>query len=82
MMPSKPSFRQLKSSASPKCHGDSADVVDLSLYRAQRRRAAAAAKAASCRRTVITVSLCLLSIMASVVVLEREAQIQAVEVRQ
>jgi hypothetical protein len=39
------------------------------------------AQAAARRRTVIALTLCLLGMVAAVVVLEREARIQSVEVR-
>ena len=56
-------------------------MVSLPLYKAQRRRAAAAAQAAARRRTVIALALCLLGMVASVVVLDREARIQQLEMR-
>ncbi len=57
------------------------DQLALSLRQAQARRAQAAAQAAAGRRAVIALTLCLLGMVAAVVVLDREARIQAVEVR-
>jgi cation transporter-like permease len=53
----------------------------LSLRQAQARRAQAAAASAARRRAVIGLALCLLGMVAGVVVLEREIQLQAQEVR-
>ena len=49
--------------------------------RAQIRRAAAAAAADARRRTVMALTLCLLGMVAGAVVVEREVQMQRVEVR-
>ena len=57
------------------------DQLALSLRQAQARRAQAAAQAAAGRRAVVAVALALLGMVAAVVVLDREARIQAVEVR-
>jgi len=76
--------RKPKSSQSRNVHAapfDAGRVVSLPLYKAQRRRAVLVAQAAARRRAVIALTLCLLGMVAAVVVLEREARIQAVEVR-
>jgi len=52
----------------------------VSLRQAQARRAQSAAQAAARRRTVVALALCLLGMVASVVVVEREVQMQRVEV--
>jgi hypothetical protein len=51
-------------------------VVSLAVYKAQRRRAVLAAQAAARRRTVISLALCLLGLVACVAVQERELQVQ------
>ena len=51
-------------------------MVSLAVYKAQRRRAVLAAQAAARRRTVISLALCLLGLVACVAVQERDAQIQ------
>jgi hypothetical protein len=56
-------------------------VVSLAVYKAQRRRAAIAAQANARRRTVISLALCLLGMVAAVAVQERGVQIQRMEVR-
>ena len=64
--------------------GQSRDHVFLAFLahrKAQRRRAAAAAQAAAGRRAVIAVALALLGMVGGAVVLVREAQLQAQEVR-
>ena len=51
-------------------------MVSLAVYKAQRRRAVLAAQAATRRRTVISLALCLLGLVACVAVRERDVQIQ------
>ena len=51
-------------------------MVSLAVYKAQRRRAVLAAQAAARRRTVISLTLCLLGLVACVAVQERDVQIQ------
>jgi len=51
-------------------------VVSLAIYRRQRRRAVLAAQANARRRTVISLALCLLGLVACVAVQERDVQIQ------
>lgn len=63
-----------RSSASRPCCDQ--PVVSLAVYKAQRRRAVLAAQTAARRRTVISLALCLLGLVAVVAVQEREMQIQ------
>ena len=51
-------------------------MVSLAVYKAQRRRAVLAAQAAARRRTVISLALCLLGLVACVAVEDRDVQIQ------
>jgi len=51
-------------------------VVSLAVYKAQRRRAVLAAQANARRRAVISLALCLLSLVACVAVQERDMQVQ------
>lgn len=51
-------------------------MVSLAVYKAQRRRAVLAAQAAARRRTVISLALCLLGLVACVAVQDRDVQIQ------
>jgi len=51
-------------------------VVSLAVYRRQRRRAVLAAQANARRRTVISLALCLLGLVACVAVQELDVQIQ------
>lgn len=51
-------------------------MVSLAVYKAQRRRAVLAAQANARRRTVISLALCLLGLLAVVAVQERDMQIQ------
>ena len=74
--------RALKSSLSTNGHAAPPDRrLAAQLRQDQTHRAQAAAQAAAGRRAVIALTLCLLGMVASVVVLDREARIQAVEVR-
>ena len=72
--PSSSNSPRLSSSASS--HANDCAVISLAIYKAKRRHAAAAAQAHARRRAVIGLALCLLGLLASVAVQEREAQMQ------
>ena len=69
---------RLSSSASS--HANDCAVISLAIYRRQRLRAVLATQANARRRAVIGLALCLLGLLASVAVQEREAQMQGQQV--
>ena len=66
-----------RSSALRRCHAPSDHRLAAVLRQDQARRAQAATQAAAGRRAVIAAALALLGMVAAVVVLDREARIQA-----
>ena len=67
-------FQAPRLSASRPCRDQ--PVVSLAVYKAQRRRAVLAAQANARCRTVISLALCLLGLVACVAVQERDVQVQ------